>query len=123
MKEGDVILTPIPQADGKAKNRPAIILREMPSYGDLLVCGVSTQLHQCIQGFDEIISPSDSDFASSGLVSASLIRLGFLAVLPRKNIAGVIGSIAPERHKRLLENLSDYLIRGLRGKEMTGAES
>ena len=35
MKQGDVILTPILQADEKLKNRPAIILREMPSYGDL----------------------------------------------------------------------------------------
>ena len=30
MKEGNVVLTPIPQADGMIKNRPAIILREMP---------------------------------------------------------------------------------------------
>ena len=30
MKEGDVILTPIPQADGNVKNRPAILLREIP---------------------------------------------------------------------------------------------
>ena len=44
MKEGDVVLTPIPQADGMIKNRPAIILREMPPYKDFLVCGVSTQL-------------------------------------------------------------------------------
>jgi mRNA interferase MazF len=49
MHEGDVILTPIPQADGQIKNRPAIILREMPLYGDLLVCGVSTQLHQYVK--------------------------------------------------------------------------
>ena len=88
MKEGDVILTPIPQADGNVKNRPAILLREMPSYGDLLVCGVSTQLHHYVQGFDEIIRPTDADSASSGLVAASLIRLSFLAVLPRRNIPG-----------------------------------
>ena len=42
MKEGDVILTPVPQADGKVKDRPAIVLREMPPYWNLLVCGVST---------------------------------------------------------------------------------
>lgn len=113
MKEGDVVLTPVPQADGRIKNRPAIILREMPLYGDMLVCGVSTQLHHSVQGFDEILSPPDADFATSGLVSTSLIRLGFLAVLPRKNIAGSIGSIAPERHKRLLEALSSYLVRNL----------
>jgi len=28
MKQGDVILTPVPQADGNLKNRPAIFLRE-----------------------------------------------------------------------------------------------
>ena len=44
MREGDVVLTPVPQANGVIKNRPAIILREMPPYKDLLVCGVSTQV-------------------------------------------------------------------------------
>lgn len=111
MKEGDVILTPVPQADGTIKNRPAIILREMPPYKDFLVCGVSTQLHQRVQDFDEIILPSDPDFASSGLKSESLVRLGFLAVLPRSRIVGSIGSIASQRHKKLLKSLSDYLTR------------
>jgi mRNA interferase MazF len=115
MNEGDVILTPIPQADGNVKNRPAVALREMPLYGDMLVCGVSTQLHHYVQGFDEIIALTDADFTSSGLVATSLIRLGFLAVLPRQNIAGAIGSIAPERHRRLLEALSNYLLRDLGG--------
>ncbi|MBA3438318.1 MAG: type II toxin-antitoxin system PemK/MazF family toxin [Pyrinomonadaceae bacterium] len=109
MKEGDVVLTPVPQADGIVKNRPAIILREMPPYRDLLVCGISTQLHQQVKSFDEIISPADADFALSGLVSESLVRLGFLAVLPRSRIAGSIGAILSERHERLLKTLSDYL--------------
>jgi mRNA interferase MazF len=111
MKEGDVILARIPQAGGSFKNRPAIILREMPRFRDLLVRGVSTQLDQRVAGFDELISPADADFASSGLVAASLIRLGFLAVLPRSGVPGVIGSIAATRHRRLLQRLSDYLIR------------
>ena len=110
MKEGDVILTPIPQADGSVKNRPAVVLREMPRYHDLLVCGVSTQIHQRVEGFDEIVSPGDPDFSSSGLLSESLIRLGFLAVLPQKSIAGSIGAISSERHKRLLKRLGDYLV-------------
>lgn len=110
MKEGDIVLTPIPQADGDVKNRPALVLREMPRYRDLLVCGISTQLHQRVDGFDEIISSIDADFATSGLLSDSLIRLGFLAVLPRKIIAGSIGSISSDRHKRLLQRLGNYLI-------------
>jgi mRNA interferase MazF len=111
MKEGDVVLTPIPQADGMIKNRPAIILREMPAYRDLLVCGVSTQLNQAVKAFDDIVSVSDPDFSSSGLKSPSLIRLGFLAVLPRNQIIGSIGSISSPRHKKLLKALSDYLVK------------
>ncbi|MCC3418481.1 MAG: type II toxin-antitoxin system PemK/MazF family toxin [Microcoleus sp. PH2017_07_MST_O_A] len=110
MQEADVVLTPIPQADGTTKNRPAILLRELPPYRDFLVCGVSTQLNQQVPGFDDIISPSDSDFAASGLRSQSLIRLGFLAVLPRNQIIGSIRAISSERHQRLLKTLSDYLV-------------
>jgi len=88
-----------PQADGKIKNRPVILLRELPPYKDFLVCDVSTQLHQEVPGFDDIISPSDPDFAVSGLRSQSLIRLGFLAVLPPNQIIGSIGAISSERHQ------------------------
>jgi len=109
MKEGDVVLTSISQVDGGAKNRPAIVLCEMPHYRDLLVCGVSTQLKQMVKNFDEIISPTEEDFVANGLLSESVIRLGFLAVLPRKRIAGSIGSISTKRHNRLLKILSDYL--------------
>jgi len=82
MQEGDVVLAPVPQADGKIKHRPAIALREMPRYRDFLVCGVSTQLQQWVEGFDELIDAGDDDFALSGLLQSSVIRLGFLAVLP-----------------------------------------
>ena len=110
MKEGNVVIVPLPQADGQMKNRPAIILREMPPFRDVLICGVSTQLRQAVKDFDETISRSDADFGASGLREESLIRLGFLVVIPRSKIAGAIGSITDERHKRLLERLSEYLV-------------
>ena len=91
MKEGDVVLTPLPQANGQSKHRPALFLREMPPFGDALVCGISTQLQQKVAGFDEIIGPFDVDFGGSGLRTDSLIRLGFLAVIPRNKISGSIG--------------------------------
>ena len=81
----------------------------MPPYRDLLVCGVSTQLHQHVKDFDELLSPADGDFKASCIRKKSLIRLGFLAVLPRYRVLGSIGSISAERHKRLLRKLSDYL--------------
>jgi mRNA interferase MazF len=110
MKEGDVVVLPMPQADGRVKNRPAVVLREMPPFQDVLVCGVSTQLRQAAKDFDEVISPGDSDFESSGLIEESLIRLGFLVVVPRSRIVGSIGSISTERHKRLLQKLAEHLL-------------
>jgi len=112
MNQGDIVLTPVPQANGILKNRPAIFLREMPPpYSDVLVCGVSTQLHQEVKGFDEVVDQTEPDFAATGLRTTSLIRLGFLAVLPRSGVIGSIGTISSERHKRLLKRLSDYLVR------------
>ena len=110
MTEGDIILTPLPQADGVIKNRPALFLHEMPPFGDLLVCGISTQLHQQTPDFDELITSADSDFLMSGLAADSVIRLGYLAVLPRKSIPGGIGAVSLERHVRLLRKLSAYLV-------------
>ncbi len=113
MKEGNIVLTPITQTDGQVKNRPAVVLRCLPPYNDLLVCGISTQLQHYVKDFDEIISPDDTDFSSSGLLSESLIRLSFLAVLPSQHIAGTIGYIAPERHQRLLIALSQHFTRNI----------
>ncbi len=110
MKEGSVVIAALPQADGSIKSRPTIVLREMPPFRDLLVCGVSSQLHQQVKGFDETITPLDADYAASGLLSPSVIRLGFLSAIPRKDIEGTIGKISRQRHRRLLKSLSDYLI-------------
>jgi mRNA interferase MazF len=53
MKEGDIVLALLPQTDGQSKYRPAVVLRRMPGFGDLLVCGISTQLRQQVADFDE----------------------------------------------------------------------
>ncbi len=113
MKEGDVILTALPQSNGAIKNRPALLLRELPPFGDYLACGISTQLHQAVPEFDDAISKTDKDFERSGLLAPSVIRLGFLAILPSQRILGVIGQIAPDRHARVLRTLSSHLIANL----------
>ena len=112
MTAGDVALTPLPQADGRTKPRPVIVLRQMPHFGDWLVCGVSTQLQQEVAGFDEIVAPAHADFRQSGLKVPSLIRLGFLAVLPSDRLLGVLGSISSERHDRLVQRLGAFLQSG-----------
>lgn len=110
MNEGDIALAPLPQADGQIKNRPVLLLRRLPPFGDFLACGISTQLHQCVADFDEVITREDPEFPASGLKAASLIRLGFLAVLPESALLGRIGSLSSARRQQLLANLCRHLV-------------
>ncbi|MEP7011327.1 MAG: type II toxin-antitoxin system PemK/MazF family toxin [Acidobacteriota bacterium] len=110
MREGNVAIAALPQVDGEKKNRPILLLREMPRHQDFLVCGISSRLLRRIPGFDELIVPADADFRSSGLLSPSLFRLDFLNVLHRTKIIGSIGSVSTERHRRILSALSSYLL-------------
>jgi mRNA interferase MazF len=111
MREGEIVIVALPQADGQVKNRPALFLRALPPFNDALLCGISTQLAREVKGFDETITPADEDFISSGLVAASLIRLGFLSVVPGNQLIGSIGHVSVARHRRLLGNLSEYLVK------------
>ncbi len=81
MTEGDITLAPLPQADGQIKNRPIVLLRRLPPFGDFLVCGVSTQLHQRVAGFDETIAPATNEVAPSGLKASVGLRLRQSAAL------------------------------------------
>ncbi len=109
MKDGDILLAAVPQNDGILKDRPVLLLRRMPPFQDFLVCGISSQIQQAVQELDETIAPADADFRTSGLKAVSLIRLGYLAVLPRREIKGRLGSVSAVRWNRLLTRLSDFL--------------
>jgi mRNA interferase MazF len=106
MTEGDIVLAALQQADGTYKKRPVLILRIMPRFNDFLICGISTQLHQFITEFDEMIIPD----LTNRLQQSSIIRLGFLGVEPQRNIQGKIGSISLDLHTELLNRLAKYLI-------------
>ena len=110
MREGDVALATLPQADGQRRLDRWSFCVECPLFDDWLVCGVSTQLHQRVEGLDESIEPLHGDFAISGLKAASVIRLGFLTVLPASRFLGILGRISRERHHRLLQSLCRHVI-------------
>ena len=111
MRIGVVALAQVQQADGRIKSRPVVVLQEMPPYGDLLVCAVSSQLrHEC-PGFDEIISTSDDDFVTSGLKVTSLIRLGLIVTIPRSAVLGELGTISTGRLERLCRQLASHIDR------------
>lgn len=111
MIPGDIVLIPLAQvAGGALKLRPALVLAILPGpYQSLLVCGVSSQLHQLQPDWDELADTADSDFAISGLHRPSIIRLSYLYATDAREITGVIGRIDPSRLQRLLSRLSDHL--------------
>jgi len=74
----------------------------MPLYHDLLVRGVSTQLHRQVD-LTTFITASDDDFRVA-FKSGFVIRLGFLAVSAKED--GFIGSVSHERHRLPLKRLS-----------------
>jgi mRNA interferase MazF len=102
-------LAALPQADGQKKLCPVLLLRQMPQYGNFLVCGISTQIRQYVPNFDELIQANDPDFGASGLIKPSVVRLNFLAIVCPAEIIGQMGRLSSDRHQRLLSNLANYL--------------
>lgn len=109
MKSGDIVLISLPQSDKKLKKRPALLLKKMPGFGDWLVCGISTQLHQYVSNFDEVIDKNHPDFKSPGLLAPSLVRLTFIAVVPASDIPGTIGSLGVLTLTKIVNNLINFL--------------
>jgi mRNA interferase MazF len=108
---GDVFLIPLPELGGRStKLRPALLLADLPGpYQNVLLCGISTQLHLLQANWDELMQPGDTDFPGSGLHRASVIRLSYLHAAERGEIAGVIGSIDQARLRRLRQRLADHV--------------
>ncbi len=109
MEEGQIILTVFPQ-DKEQKLRPALILKQFPKYGDLLVCGISSRLHQFIPGFDLLLDEKHADYKRSGLKSPCVCRLSMLTVLMKQDVTGVLGSLSDKTHYQLLNNFSSFLL-------------
>ena len=104
MREGDVVLIQLPQvAGGPSKSRPALVLALLPGvYQNVLICGISTQLHDLEPDWDDKIEPSDADFVESGLRRTSAIRPSYLYGADVREISGVIGRVDVVRLNRAI---------------------
>lgn len=111
MTPGDVVLISLPQlGSGAVKLRPALVLALLPGpYQNVLLCGISTQLHLIQANWDERIQSADGDFAGSGLHQTSVIRLSYLYAVDATEITGTIGRIDPARLARLRTRLADQV--------------
>lgn len=111
MKPGDVVLIRFPQADLQAgKLRPALVVAIAPGrHADLLLSLISSRVFQAVPQFDEIIEPSDADYAATGLKVRSVVRLARLATVEGSAINARLGNISAQRLGRIRQRLADWL--------------
>jgi len=108
---GQIVLVPFPFTDlSGAKLRLVLMLRQASvQFDDWLVCMVSSQLRQIDAQIDEMLSPSDADFAATGLKVPSVLRLSRLAVLASSLLVGSLRSISHERLQRIRQKLAVWI--------------
>lgn len=108
---GQVCLFRFPHTDLKTgKRRPALLVARLPGpFDDWLVCMISSQVSQAIDGFDEILYRDETDFAQSGLKTDSVIRIARLALVTEGILLGTIGEISAERWKRIKGKIAAWI--------------
>ena len=111
IEEGQIVLFAFPQTDqATGKLRPALVLRNCPgAHDDWLICMISSQLRREIAGIDQIIRPSDSDFAQTGLKLASVICVTRLAVVASDVLQGSIGAFPDARLDRIRQSIAEWI--------------
>ncbi len=111
MKPGDLVLLRFPQSNlQQGKLRPALVLAVAPGqHADVLLALVTSRGYQAVAGFDEVVEPTDPDFALTRLKSRSVIRLARLATVEPAVIAARLGSISPDRLTRIRNHLVSWL--------------
>ena len=108
---GHIAMVALPFTDlSGSKRRPVVVVGAAPTgNSDWLVCMVSSKLQHRHAAVDELIEPAAPDFPSSGLVAASLVRVGRLAIIEESLLLGAIGSIGADRMNRIREKLKNWI--------------
>ena len=92
------------------KLRPALVLAIAPgAHADLLLAMITSRVYQATPDFDEIISPSDVDYATTGLKVRSVVRLARIATVAPCVINARLGSVSTKRLRKTRNRLSDWL--------------
>jgi mRNA interferase MazF len=110
--EGDIVLIRYPNTDGtRGKRRPAVLLKAVGnSFGGWIVCMVSTQLQQCIEGLEVVITSKESDVSATGLRADSLLRTSRLAVVSESIFELELGTLSPQRLREVKERLASWFV-------------
>lgn len=113
MIAGNIILLDFIQSNRVVKRRPALVVAVLPRFGDLLIAGISTQLHQAIPNVDIELLETQHGFQNSGLRRSSIVRLTLLSRIEHADpsIFGTIGALDDALLVRVKRNLADLILR------------
>jgi mRNA interferase MazF len=111
VKPGELVLLRFPEADlASGKLRPALVVAIAPGrHPDVLLALVTSRGYQEVSDFDEVIRPTDADFAATRLKTRSVIRLARLVTVEAGVIEGRLGAISTARLIRIRQRLVEWL--------------
>ena len=102
LHRGDIVLVPFPFTDlGGQKLRPAIIISPDPIGEDVLLGFISSVTPAAPEPTEYVLETTQPAFASTGLKSASVFKMGKLATLHRSLILRRLGQATPALQKEL----------------------
>ena len=96
MTRGSVVLTPFPFTDLQgSKVRPAIVVSPPDRMGDdVILAFISSVKPARPHPTDLLLSPSDPDFAATGLKADSILKCDKLATVQRRILLGELGTLS-----------------------------
>jgi len=102
LQKGDIVLVPFPFTDlSQTKLRPAVVLWVDSTENDVTLCFISSQNLDSLSPEEFSISPSDSEFAGTGLKVASKVRVSKIATLERRFVTRRLGNLEANQLRQL----------------------
>jgi mRNA interferase MazF len=109
MKAGDICKVALIQPDGSIKDRPVLLIKEVPPLGDWIVATITSQQRNRVEGLDVLIKDSHPGFRTTGLTKSSLLKLGMLNTMNKGMIKGKIGELPIGMIDEVLRNIISFL--------------
>jgi mRNA interferase MazF len=121
MNKGDIVLIPFPFTDlSQTKLRPAIILWADSTGNDVTLCFVSSQKIDNLSSGEFLLDTNDPEFSSTGLKTASKVRVTRMVTIDRKLIVRRLGKLSS--NQILILNSSIIKEFNLSGSRFSGFE-
>jgi mRNA interferase MazF len=121
MNKGDIVLIPFPFTDlSQTKLRPAIILWADSTGNDVTLCFISSQKIDNLSPGEFLLDATDPEFSSTGLKTASKVRVTRMVTIDRKLIIRRLGKLSS--NQILILNSSIIKEFNLSGSGFSGLE-